>query len=596
MAIAEKGGIRIPILTYYSDKGVKAASKSLIGLETTANKLAKTFGVTLTAAATVAFGKKSLDAFAADQKAAAQLTATLYNLGLAYKGMNVNQFISDLQDATGVMDDQLRPALQSLATYTLDYAKAQDLLNTALNVSAATGKDLQSVSEALGLAYNGNYKGLVGLKIGITQAEAKAESFTQIMQQLNNQFKDAAFMDTYQTRLNKIRVATADAIEYIGQGIATALTSVIGTGEVEKTMQTIRNMGKVISEEIIGLAAGIKAIFDTISKMPIVRLILMGVGGVIKGLDKLLGISKAAKEDIANFDKKMAADQAKADAKAIAAAKQQAALNKKLQAQALADQKKINAEKAKQAALDKASLELKKAGSIFDLEQIELAAASMSKQTAEDYARIKLKQDLLALQAAIDAGDAATATKLAAIVEEDYKRVWAYQAQNIALGIQNGTIDNIKNAALLIPKDISLMNIDNLKTAFDYINQMLLQLSKVPTATAAKTTTTTTTTTLPNVPTITAVTGATTIGDIGGFRFKDEGNTGNVPTLPTNWGSTWDLGGLRMAENQGMAPVVNIQITDNAQRLVDVIMNTTQDQSANGTPVALYRNATNLAW
>ena len=46
----------------------------------------------------------------------------------------------------------------------------------------------------------------------------------------------------------------------------------------------------------------------------------------------------------------------------------------------------------------------------------------------------------------------------------------------------------------------------------------------------------------------------------------------------------------------GQNPTVVVQITDNAQKLVDMVTFATQNNSANGTPVALNRNATNLAW
>ena len=269
MAINDKGDIRIPIVTYFSDKGVKAASNSLMGLETAASKLAKTFGVSLGAAALTAFGKKALNVFAQEQKAMNQLTNTLYNLGLAYDGVGVNQFLNDVQDATGVAKDQLAPALQTLTTYTLDYAKSQQILNTALNVAAANSLDVGTVSDALAKAYAGNNKALVGLGIGITATEAKTETFAQLMEQLNTTFKDAALVDNYKTRLDKLKVAATDAISYIGQGIAQALNVLTDDQNIKGTMETIRNFGKVLSEEIIGFASGIKQLFKDISEIPV---------------------------------------------------------------------------------------------------------------------------------------------------------------------------------------------------------------------------------------------------------------------------------------------------------------------------------------
>ena len=58
--------------------------------------------------------------------------------------------------ATGVADDQLRPALQRLATSTGDVKKSQDLLNLALDISAAKGISVETAANALAKAYNGN--------------------------------------------------------------------------------------------------------------------------------------------------------------------------------------------------------------------------------------------------------------------------------------------------------------------------------------------------------------------------------------------------------------------------------------------------------
>ena len=57
--------------------------------------------------------------------------------------------ISSLMMQTGVTDDALRPALAALVRATGDAQFAQQNLTLALDISAATGKDLESVSLAL---------------------------------------------------------------------------------------------------------------------------------------------------------------------------------------------------------------------------------------------------------------------------------------------------------------------------------------------------------------------------------------------------------------------------------------------------------------
>jgi hypothetical protein len=100
--------------------------------------------------------------------------------------------ITKIALATGVADDQLRPAYQRLATATGDMSKSQDLLNLALDISAATGKDLESVSNALGKAYEGSTTSLGKLGIGMSRAEIEAAGLEGTMAILNEKFSGAA--------------------------------------------------------------------------------------------------------------------------------------------------------------------------------------------------------------------------------------------------------------------------------------------------------------------------------------------------------------------------------------------------------------------
>jgi hypothetical protein len=117
-----------------------------------------------------------------------------------------------------VADDQLRPALQRLALSTGDVSKAQDLLKVALDVATATGKPLETVANALGKAYDGNTAALGKLGIGLSAAELKTMSFTQVQDKLSTLFGGAAAAnaETYSGRLARMQVAFDEAKETIG--------------------------------------------------------------------------------------------------------------------------------------------------------------------------------------------------------------------------------------------------------------------------------------------------------------------------------------------------------------------------------------------
>jgi hypothetical protein len=123
--------------------------------------------------------------------------------------------------ATGVADDNLRPALARLALSTGNVSKAQDLLSLALDISTQTGKPLEGVANALGKAYDGNTAALGRLGIGLTAAELKAMNFTQVQTKLSDLFGGAAAKnaETFQGRMDRLKVAFDEGVETIGYNL-----------------------------------------------------------------------------------------------------------------------------------------------------------------------------------------------------------------------------------------------------------------------------------------------------------------------------------------------------------------------------------------
>ena len=77
--------------------------------------------------------------------------------------------ITKMSMATGVADDELRPAYSKLILATNDVERSNKLLAIAQDISAATGKDLETVTQALGKAEMGQYAALK--KLGIPMSE-----------------------------------------------------------------------------------------------------------------------------------------------------------------------------------------------------------------------------------------------------------------------------------------------------------------------------------------------------------------------------------------------------------------------------------------
>jgi hypothetical protein len=174
------------------------------------------------AAATYAIkiGVDGVKAAIEDEAAQVKLAGALRNATGATEAQikATEEQILKMSLATGVSDEKLRPALQRIALSTGDLSKAQDLLSVALDVSTSTGKPLEAVANAIGKAYDGNTAALGKLGIGLSSAELKTMSFTDVQTKLTDLFGGAAAAnaETYQGRLDRLKVTFDEAKETIG--------------------------------------------------------------------------------------------------------------------------------------------------------------------------------------------------------------------------------------------------------------------------------------------------------------------------------------------------------------------------------------------
>ena len=120
--------------------------------------------------------------------------------------------------ATGVADDELRPAMQRLAVSTKSTEEAQKLLSLALDISKGSGKDLEQVATALGRAHDGQSTALGRLGIGLSAAELKTMTFTEVQQKLSDLYGGAASAnaETFQGKIDRLKVGFDEAKESLG--------------------------------------------------------------------------------------------------------------------------------------------------------------------------------------------------------------------------------------------------------------------------------------------------------------------------------------------------------------------------------------------
>jgi phage-related protein len=220
------------------NKSLKTATKDVETFGDKMGKVGKMVGAAFVAAAAAAgayaikIGVEGVKAAIEDEKAQTQLALALENATGATTAQikATEQSILQMSLATGVADDELRPALGRLVRSTGDITKAQDLLSTALDIATATGKPLETVANALGKAYDGNTASLGKLGIGLSAAELKTMNFTQVQSKLSDLFGGAAARnaDTYAGRIARMQVAFNEAKETIGFALLPILEKLMG--------------------------------------------------------------------------------------------------------------------------------------------------------------------------------------------------------------------------------------------------------------------------------------------------------------------------------------------------------------------------------
>jgi len=254
----------VSAVSTFDNRGLKKGKKEISTFEKSVKSLGKTFASVFSAAYIVNYSKKAVAAFVADEKAAKSLEIQLKNTGFAFSSPAVELYISNLQKATGVLDDQLRPAFQQLLTVTGSITKSQKALNVALNVSAATGKSVQEVSAALSRAYAGNTTALSRLGAGISKTTLKAGDMDEILAELNDKFagQAQARLATYAGKMDLLKVASENVKEEIGKGILGALAALGEDTNIEKTTKKMEDLGKQTSDTILGIGVLAKTLGD----------------------------------------------------------------------------------------------------------------------------------------------------------------------------------------------------------------------------------------------------------------------------------------------------------------------------------------------
>lgn len=382
--------IRIDIASEFKDRGFKNAQKSTDKLNRSFVNLQRTALKTFVAVAGIRALRNSVRAFADEDKAVKNLTQSLKNLGLGYNVGAIENYISATQAATGVSDDQLRPAMVELVQVTLDAQKATELLNSAMDLSAGTGSGLNASIKALTRAYNGNYTSLGKLQRVYTSAQLEAMGFEKAVAALNETFGGtaAANADSYGGKIDRLNIAVDEARETIGKGLVDAFET-LADGDFDKVIDAIAASARGLSGFMRNIAFSIqytKALLKT---------------GWTIGPDEQAQLDMIRRQWMDPADN---SNTAAANRVFLRDMKSQLAIQKKIATERAKTAKLAEKEKKNQEALAKAK-------ALFDLDKIQIEAALRGKITEEERTRLLLMKAILE-------EDADTATKLAEKLKE----------------------------------------------------------------------------------------------------------------------------------------------------------------------------------
>jgi len=251
--MAKPPALVVSALATWNGKALAKGSKQISEFDKSAQKLGKTFAKYLGATALVAFGKSSVNAFIESEKAAAKLRTTVNNLGLSFEQRAIDDYLKRLSLQYGIIDENLIPGFQRLLIVTKDVAAAQSIFQTALDVSAGTGKDLTSVSTSLSKAYLGDNVALGRLGVGLSKAQLKSSSFLDVQKTLNSNFagQASAAVAGYAGDMAKLTVAVDESKEAIGKGLLDALKTLSGDTSIDtftaKMVKLADTLGRYIN-------------------------------------------------------------------------------------------------------------------------------------------------------------------------------------------------------------------------------------------------------------------------------------------------------------------------------------------------------------
>lgn len=192
-----------------------------------------------------------------DAAGQAQLAKNLKNATGATDAQvaSVEDWITKTSQASGVADDQLRPAMAALTRATGDVGKAQKATSQAMDIAAATGKPLTDVAAALAKGYSGNTGALGKMVPGLSKGVLATKDMTKISAELARLTGGAAAdaANTAAGKFDRMKNSLSETGESIGGALLPAVNAVAPI--LQKVAVFLQNNATVVGPLVIVLGA-----------------------------------------------------------------------------------------------------------------------------------------------------------------------------------------------------------------------------------------------------------------------------------------------------------------------------------------------------
>lgn len=265
----------------------KKLTKATQTLNSQMSKTLGAVGLGLGFAKLAGFMKDSAKAASEDVKSQALLANSLRNTVNATDGTiaSAEAYIKKTQLSASVLDDDLRPALAKAVLATGSLGAGQKLLDTALNVSAGTGKDLGTVTSALSKAYTGQTTALKKLVPGL-------DLTGNVMARLDQKFSGAAATAANNDPYKQLSIIFQDMQETIGATLLPAikefsayLSSPGGQRNLQQIAGIFQFIGSLITNATRFLLENIGVIKAVVSALVFLKISWFAVTFAVKAYD-----------------------------------------------------------------------------------------------------------------------------------------------------------------------------------------------------------------------------------------------------------------------------------------------------------------------